>query len=278
MSNGLSQEEINELRELRELLKRQQVQDDKDEPRSLPNEVRLEMEQAPPSQPKNKLRQYARNTSKYERDSWTKSETVNRVYLPELKNTTLMQCNTSMRSVREPTGLGQQLEEQQSFSQTSNKPWGTDVTKTPWKSSWKGLDAYQYTAGPQAKNWTEIKDASQFSIKALRLPDNLKYLEEDDDDEDKDYFFDTDTIEKIQRTRFENLIMRKQQGNYHQRGHQHGGFSKNKDSGKSFFSGKGKFRLKPKPIGNNQEQPRDSAKEQRGKHSPKTSLKQGESV
>lgn len=33
----------------------------------------------------NKLRQYARNTSKYEGDSWTKSGTVNQVYLPELK-------------------------------------------------------------------------------------------------------------------------------------------------------------------------------------------------
>ncbi|PHZ08922.1 uncharacterized protein RHIMIDRAFT_241138 [Rhizopus microsporus ATCC 52813] len=85
MSNGLSLEEINELQELRGLLKRQQVQDDKDEPRSLLNEVRLEMEQAPPSQLKNKLRQYARNTSKYEGDFWTKSGTVNRIYLPEFK-------------------------------------------------------------------------------------------------------------------------------------------------------------------------------------------------
>ncbi|ORE16241.1 hypothetical protein BCV71DRAFT_236822 [Rhizopus microsporus] len=48
MSNGLSQEEINGLRELRELPKRQQVQDDKDEPRSFPNETRLEMKKKLP--------------------------------------------------------------------------------------------------------------------------------------------------------------------------------------------------------------------------------------
>ncbi|KAG1439349.1 hypothetical protein G6F57_019453 [Rhizopus arrhizus] len=48
MSNGLSQEEINGLRELREFPKRQQVQDDKAEPRSFPNETRLEMKKKLP--------------------------------------------------------------------------------------------------------------------------------------------------------------------------------------------------------------------------------------
>ncbi|ORE22151.1 hypothetical protein BCV71DRAFT_271914, partial [Rhizopus microsporus] len=52
------------------------------------------------------------------------------------------------------------------------------------------------------------KDAKDLSTKALRLPDSLKYLEDDDEDENKVLFFSSEVIEKIQKTRFEDSVIK----------------------------------------------------------------------
>ncbi|CEG76277.1 hypothetical protein RMATCC62417_11195 [Rhizopus microsporus] len=53
------------------------------------------------------------------------------------------------------------------------------------------------------------RDAKSLLTKTLRLPDSLKYLEDDDEDDNKDIFFSPEAIEKIQRARFlESVIKR----------------------------------------------------------------------
>lgn len=78
----LTAEEIRELREARE---RFWNQDFRDEQPELPEDIQLELGAFSKIQLKNKLKQYARETIKFEGGKWTQAGTINRVYLPELK-------------------------------------------------------------------------------------------------------------------------------------------------------------------------------------------------
>ncbi|KAG1171919.1 hypothetical protein G6F71_006616 [Rhizopus microsporus] len=53
------------------------------------------------------------------------------------------------------------------------------------------------------------RDAKDLSTKAFRLPGSLKYLEDDDEDDNKDLFLSLDVIEKIQKTRFEESVIKR---------------------------------------------------------------------
>lgn len=64
------------------------------------------------------------------------------------------------------------------------------------------LVVYQFGTGKELN-----KDAKDITTETLRLPESLKYLE-DDDDKGKDYFFSSEVIEKTQQIRFEESVIK----------------------------------------------------------------------
>ncbi|ORE04685.1 hypothetical protein BCV72DRAFT_312321 [Rhizopus microsporus var. microsporus] len=73
------------------------------------------------------------------------------------------------------------------------------------------------------------RDFKGQSTKTLRLPDRLKYLKDDDEDCNKDLFFSPEVIEKIQKTRFVEPVVKRSRYSstphvgFNGRGHFNGG-------------------------------------------------------
>lgn len=255
MSNELSAEEIRELRELRDQLKRQQLQEDR-EPRRLPNEIFLELEETPSSQLKNKLKQFARITPRFEGDSWTKTGAANKGCLQDLKRykiDALQQINAITKgadrlrtAARGATDLYQDL--QQIFEEGGDEnSMDIILEKT------RRLSIYCWATGKELD-----KDAKQVNLRAIQLPSNLKYLEEDDDDdENKEYFINNEIMEKINKAKYENAVVRRATGGEYKR-HTYGGNYKTKKK----FLGKSHFRQRPPPPAPRQEQHPGHSKDQ----------------
>ncbi|RCI06232.1 hypothetical protein CU098_013751 [Rhizopus stolonifer] len=93
----------------------------------------------------------------------------------------------------------------------------------------KRLAVYSFATGKELD-----QDAKELSTRALRLPESLRYLEDDNED-DKDLFFSSDVVEKIQRTRFDEVMLKGAQQQY-------GGFQKSRGNQyKSTYRGRGGY-------------------------------------
>ncbi|KAG1453448.1 hypothetical protein G6F56_007573 [Rhizopus delemar] len=100
----------------------------------------------------------------------------------------------------------------------------------------KRLAVYSFATGKELD-----QDAKEFSTRALRLPESLRYLEDDNED-DKDLFFSSDVAEKIQRTRFDEVMLKGAQQQYGRFQKSRGNYYKNTYGGRGGYSnGRGNF-------------------------------------
>jgi hypothetical protein len=190
----LTVEEIRELRETRERFRNQDLRDEQPE---LPEDIQLELEASSKIQLKNKLKQYARETIKFEGGKWTKTGTINKVYLPELKK-------YQVDAAQMISAIGKGPSELYNETRYIFEEGGDEKTMSTILEKTRRLAVYCLATGKELD-----RDAKDLSTKALRLPDNLKYLEDDNEDDNKDLFFSPEVIEKIQKTRFEESVIKR---------------------------------------------------------------------
>lgn len=203
--NELTREQIQELLDLSKRLKEQEIRNDTIDIQTLPEDILDDLETTSKAALKIKLKRFAKDASKYEGGRWTQSGTVNKVYLPELKKYQVDAAQAiaaftkgadRLRTAgRATTDIYQEL---QHFAEMG----GTEDDMRNILERIRRLAVYHFGTGKELD-----KDAKDLTTKALRLPESLKYLE-DDEDEERDYFFTPDTVEKIQQTRFEESVIK----------------------------------------------------------------------
>ncbi|KAG1041327.1 hypothetical protein G6F43_012107 [Rhizopus delemar] len=198
--NDLTQEQIQETLELSRRLKEQDLKNHSIEDQSLPTEILDDLEYSPKNTLKTKLKQFAKETNKYEGGKWTQSGMVNKIYLPELKkyqvdaNQTITAFTKGANRLRTAGRAATDIY-QEFYHVIENG--GSEEEMYHILEKIRRLAVYSFGTG---------KD---LATKALRLPESLKYLEDEDEDEDgKDYFFSPDIVEKIQQTRFEETVIK----------------------------------------------------------------------
>ncbi|PHZ13152.1 uncharacterized protein RHIMIDRAFT_313120 [Rhizopus microsporus ATCC 52813] len=220
--NELTTEQIQELLDLSKRLKEQEIRDESIDLQVLLEEIFDDLETTSKTVLRNKLKKSAKDTYKYDGGKWTQSGTVNKVYLPELKKYQVDAAQTTTAITKGADRLrtaGRATTEIYQEFQHLIEIGGTEDDMRNILERIRRLAVYQFGTGKELDK--DAKDTKDLTTKALRLPESLKYLE-DDDDEGKDYFFSSEVIEKTQQTRFEeSVINQASQRKY-------GGFGKNK--------------------------------------------------
>jgi hypothetical protein len=201
--NELTSEQLQELLELSRRLKEQDLRENQSEEFFLPEEIYEELENSSKTDLKNNLRRFARDSIRFDGGNWTRSGTVNKIYLPELKKFQVDAAQTvnafSKGADRMRTAGRGATEIFQNLQSIIPKIGKSPEMETILEKA-RRLAVYSLATGKEFD-----QDAKELSTKALRLPEALKYLE-DEDEEDRDYFFPADVVEKIQQTRHEQSI------------------------------------------------------------------------
>jgi hypothetical protein len=200
----LTAEEIRELREIRERFRNQDLRDEQPE---LPEDIQLELEASSKIQLKNKLKQYARETIKFEGGKWTQAGTISKVYLPELKKYQVdapQMVSAIGKGADRLRTAGRGASELYNEIRYIFEEGGDEKTMSTILEKARKPAVYCLTTGKELD-----RDAKDLSTKALRLPDSFKYLEDEDEDDSKDLFFSPEVIEKIQKTRFEESVIKR---------------------------------------------------------------------
>ncbi|CAO3694460.1 unnamed protein product [Rhizopus microsporus] len=170
----LTAEEIRELREIRERFRNQDLRDEQSE---LPEDIQLELEASSKIQLKNKLKQYTRETIKLEGGKWTQTGTINKVETAQMVSAIGKGAAQLRKAERRASELYNEI-------RYIFEEGGDEQTMSTILEKTRRLTVYCLATG------TELdRDTKYLSIKELRLPDSLKYLEGDDEDDSKDLFF-----------------------------------------------------------------------------------------
>ncbi|KAG1033716.1 hypothetical protein G6F43_013527 [Rhizopus delemar] len=202
--NDLTQEQIQEILELSRRLKQQDLENESIEDQSLPTEILDDLEHSPKNTLKTKLKQFAKETNKYEGGKWTQSGTVNKIYLPELKKYQVDATQTITAFTKGADRLRTAGRAATNIYQEFHhviENGGSEEEMYHILEKIRRLAVYSFGTGKELD-----KDGKDLATKALRLPESLKYLE-DEEEEGKDYFFSPDIVEKIQQTRFEETVL-----------------------------------------------------------------------
>ncbi|KAG1044977.1 hypothetical protein G6F43_011365 [Rhizopus delemar] len=170
----------------------------------LPTEIFDDLEYFPKNTLKIKLKQFAKETNKCKGGKWTQSGTVNKIYLSELKKYQVDATQTitafTKGANRLRTADRAATDIYQEFHHVIENG-GSEEEMYHILEKIRRLAVYSFGSGKELD-----KDGKYLATKAPRLPESLKYLE-DEDENGKDYFFSPDIVEKIQQTRFEETVI-----------------------------------------------------------------------
>ncbi|KAG1474717.1 hypothetical protein G6F56_000185 [Rhizopus delemar] len=155
--NDLTSEQIEELLHLSRRFKDKELRDEAPSHFDLPEEIHDELENSSKIELKNKLKKFARESTKFEGGKWTQSGTINKIYLPNLRNSKWMQHKQCQLLAKEQIDCGQQAEEQQKSSWISNSLSKKEDQKKTWKPSWKNSRDWQSIHSPLEKNLTKTQ-------------------------------------------------------------------------------------------------------------------------
>ncbi|PHZ09028.1 uncharacterized protein RHIMIDRAFT_240902, partial [Rhizopus microsporus ATCC 52813] len=151
-----------------------------EDPTNLPNEILEELENSSSINLQKNIKEFVKSLPKYEGSEWTNNEIFNKEFHRELKRKTvdaLQSTNAVYKGAdrliiagRAATGL---YEECQQFLESG----GSEEQFFHIMEGIRQLAVYSYATGKATKS-----EARTMAIKALRLPDSVKHLEEEPSD------------------------------------------------------------------------------------------------
>ncbi|KAG1462143.1 hypothetical protein G6F46_009464 [Rhizopus delemar] len=163
------------------------------------------------TQLKDNFKQYKRSVQRYNHDEWTTAEQINKEFIPELKNWKVdaYQLVHAIYKITETTRIqaraSTELYEQLSYLQDKTEFASTkdrDIFNNTIEQAQR-LAVYDFGSAKFQEN-----DAKEVAIKALKLPTSIKHLEYSTEDDGKKNSFDGDFVERLQRARFEDKVIR----------------------------------------------------------------------
>lgn len=225
----------------------------------LPFAIKEALDESTTAQLKENFKLFRRSTQKYNDEYWTKNEQVNKELIPELKNwkvdtyqfvnTIYKFAETTRIQARANTELYQQLlylQSKATFISTGDQDILNDTITQAERLAVFGFGTAKF----------QEQEARDASIKALKLPSSIKYLDTSATEENgKQDAFDVEFIKELHKARFEEKVIKDSVSNnnrggyYNNRGYNHGYRGRNSGSrggswrgsfssrGQSFYSG-----------------------------------------
>ncbi|KAG1390931.1 hypothetical protein G6F58_012839 [Rhizopus delemar] len=159
------------------------------------------LDNASSAQLKDDFKQYKRTIQRYNHDTWTKAEQINKEFVPDLKNwkvdayqlvSTIHKITETTRlQARASTEIYEQLQYLQSkaafISEKDSEIFNNTIEQA------QRLSIFGFGSAKQQE-----REAKEVSLKALKLPASIKHLEYTAEDDGKTNSFDRDFKGKLQ--------------------------------------------------------------------------------
>jgi hypothetical protein len=186
----------------------EQARDEQREGANLPQEIFEEMEYSSKNDLAFNLKKVARDVRKYEGGEWTTPETINKSIIPDLKRyniDTLQVITTKYKDADRLRlaghGVTEIYEALKMAAERGGDPSDEDIIMECIEKL-RRLAVYNYATAKQMD-----LEAKSMATKALRLPDSIKHITEDED-HDKKLAFDPELIERINKAKYDDAILR----------------------------------------------------------------------
>ncbi|KAG1136169.1 hypothetical protein G6F37_012346 [Rhizopus arrhizus] len=172
---------------------------------NLPDEVFEELGSSSKSELQANLKRYTREIPKYKGSQWTTPETINKEFTRDLKKYTvesyqlIMTMYKNSERVRlQARAAAEVFEEFKNGSQNG----GSEDDFAATMEKLRRLSIYGFVTAKEIDH-----EAKQATFKALRLPESVKHLAEDEPGE-KVFAIDQETVERIHKARYEQSVLR----------------------------------------------------------------------
>ena len=216
---------------------------------NLPDEIFEELESSSKSELQATLKRYTREMPKYKRSQWTTPETINKEFTRDLKKYTVesYQFITTMHKNSERVRL-QARAAAEVFEEFKNG-WQNGGSEDDFAATMEKLRRLSIYGFATAKEIDH--EAKQATFKALRLPETVKHLAEDEPGENV-FAIDQETVERIHKARYEQSVLRSAisngrggYGSFRGRGYSRGNFNfqhRGRPFNRRLFFGRGRGR------------------------------------
>ncbi|KAG1150111.1 hypothetical protein G6F37_011279 [Rhizopus arrhizus] len=177
----------------------------------LPLVISEALDNASSAQLKDDFKQYKRTIQRYNHDTWTKAEQINKEYIPDLKNwkvdayqivsSIYKNTETTRIQARASTEIYEQLQylqEKAVFTSARDQEVFNSTVEQAQRLAVFGFGSAKF----------QENDAKDLSLKALRLPPNARHLEHSIEEDGKTNAFDRAFVEQLQKARFEDKVLR----------------------------------------------------------------------
>ncbi|KAG0755422.1 hypothetical protein G6F29_012065 [Rhizopus arrhizus] len=172
----------------------------------LPTEIQTDLDKTSSSETQQNIKRYIRELPQYEGGIWTSAETINKVFIPDLKRyqidayQVVTQRYKDADKIRHAAKAATDIYEDLIHFATNG---GDEATFANIVEKARRMAVYGFSTAKTVD--TEARD---LATKALRLPQSLKYLEDPQDD-NKRLAFSPEIVEKISQARYESAILQK---------------------------------------------------------------------
>ena len=186
----------------------------------LPGEIWQELDESTAVELEEKFRVFKRDLQRYQGATWTQPGAVNKRFIGELKRATV-EANALVQAkykdadrVRQAARAAAEIFEdiKNILEQRDNLDVELELQATMEKT--RRLAVYGFGTAKKQE-----REARNIITKALRLPGNLQYMDEEEE-ANRDMAFDQETILQIDKARYEQRLLRA--ATTHQRGFNHG--------------------------------------------------------
>lgn len=174
----------------------------------LPQEIYEEMEQSSKTELHNNLKKYARDVQQYDGGDWTTAETINKGFISELKKYNVdthqvvsYKYKDADRLRTAARGATEIFEELKFIADRGGDPSDEEAVVRCIEKL-RRLAIFGFATAKKID-----QEARSLAAKALRLPDTVKHLDEEEES-DKRLAFSPEVVEKINHARYEAAIIK----------------------------------------------------------------------
>ncbi|KAG0948517.1 hypothetical protein G6F31_014061 [Rhizopus arrhizus] len=172
----------------------------------LPEEITSELNNASRSDIQSNIKKYQRDVQKYEGGDWTKSPTINKSYIQDLKRyqvdakQVVSYRHDDSEKLRVAGRAAAEIYQELLFLTESGGDYES-IQQTIEKC--RRLSIYGFACSSEID-----REARALAIKSLRLPQSARHLEDDEvEDDNKKMVFSADVVEQINQARYEHQII-----------------------------------------------------------------------
>ncbi|KAG1282040.1 hypothetical protein G6F66_011249 [Rhizopus arrhizus] len=172
----------------------------------LPEEITSELNNASRSDIQSNIKKYQRDVQKYEGGDWTKSPTINKSYIQDLKRyqvdakQVVSYRHDDSEKLRVAGRAAAEIYQELLFLTESGGDYES-IQQTIEKC--RRLSIYGFACSSEID-----REARALAIKSLRLPQSARHLEDDEvEGDNKKMVFSADVVEQINQARYEHQII-----------------------------------------------------------------------